>query len=196
MSWSVGEASALALKAARGAGMAWGQAEEAGFAVRWLQQRTAPGIEALSHYLEIYDSGEPAQQHCPIAIGTAISDTAITPPIDLGMVHLPLLLVPFIAAIANEQPIRLTVDDMTIDIFNHDFQVSQPLAKIVLPQAQCSLTIGDVTGFTPNSQCAVRVPDTAADAMARLDQFAHRTYAPATEESRMSGAGADKDVND
>ena len=55
MSWSVGESGALALKAARGAGMSWGQAEEASFAVRWLQQRGAPGVEALANYLASYD---------------------------------------------------------------------------------------------------------------------------------------------
>ena len=33
-SWSVSEASSLAIKAARGVGMPWGIAEEAGFALR------------------------------------------------------------------------------------------------------------------------------------------------------------------
>ena len=196
MNWSVGEAGALALKAARGAGMAWGQAEEVGFAVRWLQQRAAPGIEALALYLSIYDAAQNDQTHCPIAVGTSISDTAIIPPIDLGPVNAPLLLVPFIAAIATDKPVRLTINRMTADIFNHDFQTSHALPEMVMSQAHCSLTYVKDADFSPNNQCAVRVPDEAADAMARLDQFAHRTYAPATEESRMSGAGADTDVND
>ena len=36
MSWSLGETAALALKAARGAGMSWGLAEETAASVVWL----------------------------------------------------------------------------------------------------------------------------------------------------------------
>ena len=54
-SWSVSEASSLAIKAARGVGMPWGIAEEAGFfALRWLTQSGAPGVTALCRYLSAY----------------------------------------------------------------------------------------------------------------------------------------------
>ena len=36
MSWSLSEIGALATKAARGSGMDWGLADEAGYAVKWL----------------------------------------------------------------------------------------------------------------------------------------------------------------
>ena len=52
MSWSLGEIRSLSIKAARGAGMTWGLAEEAGFSVCWLEERGWPGVEALSGYLE------------------------------------------------------------------------------------------------------------------------------------------------
>jgi hypothetical protein len=45
---SQNEVSALCLKAARGAGMSWGLAEEAGFAASWL---TARGIDGPRHLL-------------------------------------------------------------------------------------------------------------------------------------------------
>ena len=51
MSWSLGEVRALAVKAARGSGLPWGLAEEAGFAVQWLEARGGPGVEALSQYI-------------------------------------------------------------------------------------------------------------------------------------------------
>ena len=54
MSWSLGETGALALKAARGAGMTWGLAEEASEAVVWLQARGLPGVSALCRYLSWY----------------------------------------------------------------------------------------------------------------------------------------------
>ena len=55
MSWSLGEVGALAVKAARGAGMPWGLADETGFAVKWLQARSLPGVTALCRYLSRYD---------------------------------------------------------------------------------------------------------------------------------------------
>ncbi|HAG24232.1 MAG TPA: DUF3726 domain-containing protein, partial [Alphaproteobacteria bacterium] len=51
MSWSLGETAALALKAARGAGMSWGLAEETAASVVWLHSRGLPGISALCSYL-------------------------------------------------------------------------------------------------------------------------------------------------
>ena len=51
MSWSIGETSALALKATRGAGLSWGLAEEAAGAVAWLHERNLPGVAALCSYL-------------------------------------------------------------------------------------------------------------------------------------------------
>ena len=102
---------------ARGAGMAWGLAEEASEAVVWLQSRGLPGVPALCRYLSAYQLQKPLLlkwtgiQHedntipyCPLTIGTAISDEAITIPSDvstgisLGLIRQPILLLPFISA--------------------------------------------------------------------------------------------------
>jgi len=53
MSWSLGEIQALAIKATRGAGFSWGLAEEAGQAVRRLEQAGLPGLDALAGYLTV-----------------------------------------------------------------------------------------------------------------------------------------------
>ena len=50
-SWSLSETAALATKAARGAGMPWGLADETGFAVSWLHARGIAGLSALCRYL-------------------------------------------------------------------------------------------------------------------------------------------------
>lgn len=50
-SWSIGETRALAVKAARGSGMPWGMAEEAGYACAWLENHCLPGVTALSALL-------------------------------------------------------------------------------------------------------------------------------------------------
>ena len=60
MSWSLGEIRALAIKAARGAGMPWGMAEEAGFASHWLLQQGLPGTELLATLLTLHDKTDAA----------------------------------------------------------------------------------------------------------------------------------------
>ena len=106
MSWSIGETSALALKATRGAGLSWGLAEEAAGAVAWLHERNLPGVAALCSYLGAV-AGHPSEDNpaCPLLTGSAFSDGTITAPsgagarIDLGRVLSPLLLLPFIASL-------------------------------------------------------------------------------------------------
>ena len=84
MSWSLGETGALAVKAARGAGFAWGLAEDAGFAVVWLQARGLPGAPALCSYLNWYSATKhhPDEKtgRCPLLTGAAISDGVISAP--------------------------------------------------------------------------------------------------------------------
>ena len=78
---------ALATKAARGAGMPWGLADETGVAVSWLQGRGNAGLAALCRYLKwrkmaVWRAGQIAQLdkscYCPIALGTAYMDGALS----------------------------------------------------------------------------------------------------------------------
>ncbi len=55
MMYSLGEIEVHAKKAVRGAGFEWGFAEEAGKAVRWLEQQHLPGMKVLADYLSAYD---------------------------------------------------------------------------------------------------------------------------------------------
>lgn len=196
MNWSVGESGALALKAARGAGMAWGLAEEAGFAVRWLQQRGVPGVEAMARYLAHCETNM-NDAKCPIATGTSISDMAVAPPASLGLVREPLLLIPFIAAIATPAPVRMHIGTAQIDIFASHFICETDLTDLTVAEANCALAFSPLQAFLPaDDVIATRVPETAAQAMQELSDLAHRTYAPATEASRLSGAGAGLNDND
>ena len=65
--WSVSETSSLAIKAARGVGMPWGIAEEAGFALRWLTRNGAPGVVAICRYLSAYQRAKYC--HSTLAVG-------------------------------------------------------------------------------------------------------------------------------
>lgn len=61
MSWSLGEVRALAVKAARGAGLSWGMAEEAGYACQSLEQLGLPGTEILARLLVLHDNNDHAK---------------------------------------------------------------------------------------------------------------------------------------
>ncbi len=113
------EAEAMAVKAARGAGLAWGLAEEAGFAVRWLVDQGIDGLALMAAYLDlvsarpkpnaalvladgVWFSHDP-QPLCPIALGAALSDHFDLPDgpvqrrIKLTNVASPALVLPFLA---------------------------------------------------------------------------------------------------
>jgi hypothetical protein len=192
MSWSLGEAKALAIKAARGGGMPWGMAEEAGFAVRWLQSHGAPGVAALAAYLDWRD-GLAKVDHdlCPISLGTAFMDAGRGVPAHLGRVRQPLLLAPFIAA-CRPSGIRMQWQGVSLTLSEAGLVTDASRAQALTSEADCTTerTVAQV------AHTATRVPEKEATAMAELNHFAARTYAPATEASRLSGAGAGTSDND
>ena len=196
MTFSLNEVEAIAKKAARGAGYPWGLAEEAGRATRWLAAHGLDGCAALAGLLEAVDGAPPTPQPgpiweaasgrlCPVATGAALSDHAhaLGAETRLGAITQPLLLLPFAAFLAR--------DKGTIS---------------VAWEGGGAVTDGQVSthGTTPawslwatlrlgGTLEAPRAPgsraDPAPEAWASLAAFAHRTYAPATEESRQKGAG-------
>ncbi|MDG4647288.1 DUF3726 domain-containing protein [Roseibacterium sp. SDUM158017] len=118
------EIEALCAKAARGAGMAWGLAEEAGFAAGWLSARGIDGPRALADHLH-WAQGLPWHEICPavargmwtargdgmlcpVALGATLSDFCTLPEaalddegLTLGPVSRPVILLPFLAAVAR-----------------------------------------------------------------------------------------------
>lgn len=192
MSWSLGEIKALAMKAARGGGMPWGMAEEAGFAVRWLQEQDAPGAAALALYLDWRDTpGAFDHDLCPICLGTALMDCGRPVPERLGRVRQPLLLAPFIASCAPSG-MTLAWGEIVLILSEAGLVTDAPREALLTAEAECSAnrTAARV------AETVMRVPESEAQAVARLTEFAARTYAPATEASRLSGAGAGTTDND
>lgn len=128
------EIETLCAKAARGAGLSWGHAEEAGFAAGWLHAHGIDGASALCAHLE-RTAGRPWAEICPrveagrwlaggntpicpIALGAALSDFCELPEgalgkgLSAGPVSHPVLVVPFIARIALvlERPVLMRFD--------------------------------------------------------------------------------------
>ena len=216
MSFSLNEVESMAKRAARGAGFDWGLAEEAGKAVRWLTERDLPGAEALAQLLidndhKDYDELAPISgdgpwharcgRLCPIACGAALSDRAQAiaagRAVELGSTRQPLLLAPGAAAAArlSGSTIELSWDGVTMVLTADGAAIegSQEALKSELARRVFCRTTQRVAII-----CAARKRGRAvnAESWSRLDDFAHRTFAPASEASRISGAGAGLEDNE
>ena len=177
MSWSLGETGALAVKATRGAGFSWGIAEDAGFAVTWLLARGLPGATALCSYLGWHADQRHLQPETDI----------LCPLLTLGTIRMPLLLLPFVACLDNE--------NIWIHGLNMPDQTDAPPPPPV-GMAVCSLQRGGVPDWAASGATHTRLGSEFACCVETLGQLAHRTYAPATQESRLAGAGAGLTDND
>jgi len=205
-SWSLGETAALATKAARGAGLAWGLADEAGFAVSWLQARGIPGLAALCRYLKWRETGKlaalpdaPGGDHfyCPIAVGTAYMDGALDQVFAILAVREPVLILPFIAVRAGPQTLEVCLDQLSLHLSKNGVSCPYLDTALLISAANCRVQMpaGDIPTIQPPDH-ATRVPSYFLGCVQTLQEFAKKTYAPATEESRLAGAGAGLNDND
>ncbi|MGI9489004.1 MAG: DUF3726 domain-containing protein [Geminicoccaceae bacterium] len=208
---SLNEIEVMGKRAARGGGLPWGLAEEAGKAARWLTARGLPGVEQLADILtdndkRLYVELAPAEvdgvwqassrQLCPLITGAAVCDLAAEIAkgrvIELGATMRPLLLAPYVAGAAkltgvavvldwDDVKMTLTPDGMAIE-GNRDALMARGTERVRCRRA-------DEQTNVPASEF-VNEPAVPAAAWARLAALAQRTFAPATEASRLSGAGA------
>lgn len=200
MIYSLNETTALLLKAARGAGMSWGYAQEAAFATLWLEQRQIEGTEALCTVLRTRgrhnsQSGSLLADSGPISVGCRLTD--LMP--DLGEEALyeaivaPVLTLPYIHQYAGLKNIALKVtgDGWTAwsDGTHFTFEGTPSHHRQDLTLSRIDHPVTDGAALIP--RIALR-PDHLRD----LNHYAHRTYAPATEASRLAGAGAGLNDND
>lgn len=197
LTYSLGETQALTNKAAKGAGYPWGLAEELGLAVRWLCARGLPGLETAARLLELRDDGLNDRQ-CPIIQGTALCDGVIAsdaPPAQLGPLICPLLCVPFAAWAAQQ--------------FDWELELQWPsnCFRLFADGQSFYSSVADVSAISQIVLCnkplhegtlliAKHRPKGDQISIETLNQFANRTYAPATEASRLTGAGAGLSDND
>ena len=215
MRHSLNEIEALAKRAARGAGLSWGLAEEAAKGTRWLSYFGFPGVELLTALLQMNDrrsavdfspmvlSGTwcaPAGRMSPLIAGAALSDCAVKlrneVKIKMENVNFPLLTVPFMggAALRLEQPVCARWGDVQITTDG------QNLCLVGDENTLLTDLVDEVVFETPTKMTSFRPPafraTVSAEAWKQLGEFAHRTYAPSTDESRLRGAGAGLNDND
>jgi hypothetical protein len=214
MSHSLNEVEATAKRAARGAGFCWGLAEEAGKAARWLCANGQDGCGVLARLLDDLDGeplsalspmsldGEwtsPSGRLCPLMAGVTLSDCASRLDegdiIMSGVMH-PALILPFSASAAQQRKGDVTVSwDGLSAVTNSSGMRLVEAASAFTAVAAARVRVrsgGTVDPLTPHATRAT--PD--AEHWATLNRFAHRTYAPASEASRLLGAGAGLSDND
>ena len=198
VSLSQGEATAIVVKAARGFGLSWGLAEEAGWALCELGQC---GNDPLSWFERAFNG---STENCPITIGATMMDHAPLPNSDaqlggdLGPVRMPILLIPFLRQSAelvghrlylceNTRGLRI---DATGELGRHIEQLGSLLIGHVV--IEVGSLINNDHPLKPKT-CRFQ---TSMDTLAQLDKLGSRTYVPETEASRMLGAGAGASDND
>ena len=202
------ETEMLCLKAARGAGMPWGLAEEAGFAARWLQARGIDGPGALLGHLD-WLAGRDASDLsprstsdltprcdgplCPIATGATLSDVRQVPDGPLGPVISPILLLPFLHSLARATglSVRAVWQGGTVNIRPMGAISGDVADLIATERANFELSLSD-TGPDPATTADARP---TADCLARLNDYAMNITVPATQSSRVD-AGAGTSDND
>lgn len=189
MSYALNEVEAMAKKAVRGAGLSWGLAEDAAKATRWLCELGQDGVGALAAILNDPDlSGGPLVQGVRISDGAAsLADT----PMHFGAVSTPMMLLPFAAMAARQlgQTVTVKCADQVAVTDGIILSMSAPL----LGASAVTIRVGGALE-TPCDRQTRAAPD--AQDWETLSTFAHRTYAPATEASRLLGAGAGLSDND
>lgn len=206
-------------RAARGAGMSWGLAEEAGKAARWLAERDLPGVELLARLLTANDGRAysdmapvivgnrwqaPAGELCPVCCGAALCDRIDALPrghvIHLINLACPLLLAPFLdrprpshdASCEMRWPdmrFLLTANGVTLESKSESAHLSERAEEV-------EITFGTHRSAQPTHHPQPGGIATPPSAWRAIDNLAKRTYVPASDESRARGAGAGRTDND
>ena len=216
MSHSLNEIEAHAKRAARGAGLSWGMSEEAGKATRWLASHDLAGPALLSAVLTKNDGQPhaqvapaalngawrgPAGDLCPFAAGVTLNDCAdrlaADRAVEMVNVSYPLLVLPFAAwaSMHLKRPVRLAWQDLRIDTDGDGIWLEDPESRINTEKAAMVICEIGTTHENPARRPGKR-GTVSTDIWERLNTFAKRTYAPATEASRLLGAGAGATDND
>lgn len=218
-SLSRNEVASLCMKAARGAGMSWGMAEEAGFSAAWLVMHGIDGPGHLCTHLEQAQGRQWAElcpsvtagdwraadgrKLCPIVLGATLCDYAAVPEgpvaecsIRLGVVDHPILLLPFLANITQNNGVLITVAWAEGSVCIAQDATWLEAATGALCDSTAELTLTAKRGVAKDAR-SEKLPkaNTSADSIATLNTFAMRTTVPASEQSR-AGAGSTLGDND
>ena len=217
MTFSLNEIEAMGKRAARGAGLSWGLAEEAGKAARWLAAHALPGPEELAENL----TGNDGRSHdelapvsvdgvwrarsgrlSPLVCGAALCDLAAEiatgREIELAALAQPLLLAPYAAGVAKmtDAAVELSWPGVVMTFTSEGVSIEGDHASLMARSADGVHCRRMETAVLAASADAASGRAVDARTWNRLNELAQRTFAPATEASRLAGAGAGLTDND
>ena len=192
MSYSLNEYEALCKKAARGIGMHWGQSEEVGKAARLL------GTHGLDDGRLVLRAIETFGPQNALWLGPALCDEGWTfeEPLVIRGIESPALMLPFLYMIVFDRKLSLCVTWDRFAAIVSSAGIYCILHDGLYKDGPLDISISKISGSQHDvlrAQSRVNIPQEVLD---RLDSLAHKTYAPATEESRLAGAGAGLSDND
>ena len=209
--YSLSEIDAQCKKAARGAGLAWGYAEEAGKTARYLAALQLPGASLLAHYLPKYLQ-QPEQFQTPAALEAEAATLATLCPIQtaaylcdkassltqhsqrLEQVAYPLLLLPSIMMISQSLQSAISLTWQGTQLICHQGMLwiaEQKSLQSTLAQ-QLEVQALDHYVATEKGISASPLGQVVSEADWQvLLKLAHNTYVAATEASRKGAGPAD-----
>lgn len=216
MSHSLNEIEAMSKRAARGAGLSWGLAEEAAKGTRWLSAFGFPGTDMLGDLLKLNDRippidvspvslraevwHAPSRRMSPLIAGASLSDCAVRllerGKITMENVSVPLLAVPFMGGAALRLGVPVCAEWDGVRLATDGKQLCVQGEAEALQTAHTDQLVFTAPAEMTGRREPVMRADVNEDSWALLGEFAHRTFAPATEESRLRGAGAGLSDND
>ena len=209
--FSQSELQQLVVKAARGAGYSWSDAEEIGWAAAWLSKFGLPGGDFMLSLMQSNDLQAPrpaalrwkgnSHPHCPLRCGLALMDFAQLPE-GLGasclviesMTGLPCFLA-FAARTARQiqHPLQIQWEEQSLFVHEDAWpsveidQVSMEFGKTV--DVRITRSNSDMVSIErKNPQYCVRV---SKQFLEQLEAFAHQTLVPATDLSRLRAGSHD-----
>lgn len=194
---SFNEVVALAGKAARGAGLGWGHADDIGQAARWLAEYGVAWDEALCRLLEGADPGAQASRMVRIADWAAQARPGALHGVEAADV---LWVVPMASAaiFGRTTGLVLTGAGGTVHLFPDGAMCSDRRLTDVAAAVE-PFTFAVTVDLPRPEDAAVRrtrpAPLSPA-ALARLSALANLTLVPASDLSRTKGAGAEQPDND
>ena len=192
MSYSLNEYEALCKKAARGSGMHWGQCEEVGKAARFLGTY---GLDDGRLMLRAIETFGPQNA---LWLGPALCDEgwAFEEPLVIRCVEAPALMLPFLHMMVLDRNVSLCITWDRFDAIVSSAGIYCNLRNGLYDDGPLDISISKISGSQHNVLCAQSRVDIPQDILDRLNSLAHKTFAPANEESRLAGAGAGLSDND
>lgn len=187
---SLNEVDAMVRKAARGAGLDWGLAEEAGRAARWLCAQGHDGVGTAAKAL-----AGTSHDRSTFSLGARLADCAAdmrNGPLQFENVSTPQLFLPFAAMSAKilQATVEVECNGCLATTDGQSLNLSRDF-----PDYSSIVTIR-ITDVPVANACRMSRATPNPEDWAQIEALANLTYAPATDESRLIGAGAGLSDND